>query len=287
MSQPSTTTPRTLITGASGKTGRRVAERAEAAGLPVRRVSRSTDPHFDWEQPATWSAVLAEIDQVYVAYAPDLAVPGAVDTVRAFAAAAREVGVRRIVLLSGRGEEAAEAAERVVQASGLEFTILRCSWFMQNFSEDFLRDAVLEGALALPVGDVREPFVDADDIADVAAAALTTDAHVGELYELTGRTALSFADAAALIAVETGRPLVHVPVPMADYLAALEELGMPDEVRGLVGYLFSEVLDGRNAAALGDVERALGRPAGTFEAYAARAQANGAWVLTAPAEAVR
>ena len=123
---------------------------------------------------------------VYVSYYPDLAVPGAVETVGAFAEMAVRHGVPRLVLLAGRGEPEAEQAEQAVRDSGAELTIVRSTWFAQNFSEDYMLEYVLSGEVALPAGDTPEPFVDADDIADVAVAALTEDRHVGQLYELTG-----------------------------------------------------------------------------------------------------
>ena len=177
----------TLVLGGTGKTGRRVAQRLAARGLPVRIGSRGAEPRFDWEDSATWGPALRGIDAAYVAYSPDLAMPGAADTLGAFANLAVELGVPRLVLLSGRGEPAAERAEAAVRASGAQLTIVRSAWFAQNFSEDFWLDFVLGGEVALPAGDTPEPFVDADDIADVAVAALTDDAHIGQLYELTGR----------------------------------------------------------------------------------------------------
>jgi uncharacterized protein YbjT (DUF2867 family) len=187
-----------LLTAGTGKTGRRIAARLAGLGVPTRVGSRSgtgsgTWP-FDWADLATWPAALAGVEAAYVAYVPDLAVPAAPGAIEAFAAEAARQGVRRLVLLSGRGETEAERCERIVQASGLGATIVRASWFAQNFSEDFLLPDVLGGVVAVPVGDVREPFVDADDIADVAVAALTDDRHEGRhegrVYELTGPRAL-------------------------------------------------------------------------------------------------
>ena len=123
---------------------------------------------------------------VYLTYYPDLAVPGAVEATRSFAELAIQRGVPRLVLLSGRGEPEAERAEQAVRDTGADLTILRSTWFMQNFSEDYMLDHVLSGEVRLPAGDVPTPFLDADDIADVAVAALTDSRHVGKLYELTG-----------------------------------------------------------------------------------------------------
>jgi hypothetical protein len=163
----------TLVIGGTGKTGRRVADRLVKAGQPVRIGSRGAEPPFDWEKPDSWGQALQGVKAVYVAYQPDLAVPGALETVRAFFAQAVESGVEKLVLLSGRGEVEAEQAEQALQATGVDWTILRSSWFCQNFSEGFFLDSILSGEVALPVGAVAEPFVDVDDIADIAFAALT------------------------------------------------------------------------------------------------------------------
>lgn len=181
-----------LILGGTGKTGRRLAERLEASNIPVRIGSRSGNPAFDWSDRTGWAAALEGIGAVYISYYPDLAVPGAAEAVDEFARLASSRGVRRLVLLSGRGEPEAQRAEELVMASGADWTILRCAWFAQNFSESFLAEPVLAGEVALPVGDVKEPFIDADDIADVAAAVLSEDGHAGEVYELTGPRLISF-----------------------------------------------------------------------------------------------
>ena len=190
----------TLVLGGTGKTGRRVVERLAARGLPVRIGSRSGEPPFDWDDRATWAPALQGVGSVYISYYPDIAVPGAVETVGSFAELAVASGVPRLVLLSGRGEREAELAEQAVHDSGADLTILRSTWFNQNFSESYFLDYLLEGEVALPAGDTGEPFVDADDIADVAVAALTDDRHIGQLYELTGPRLLSFAEAVAEIA---------------------------------------------------------------------------------------
>jgi len=267
----------TLIIGGTGKTGRRVAARLQERCLPVRIGSRDGTPPFDWEDRATWAPALQGTRAAYIAFYPDLAVPGAPEAIAELARVALAGGTRRLVLLSGRGEEEAERAERELIASGAEWTIVRCSWFSQNFSEEYLRDHVMAGQLALPVGDVPEPFVDVEDIADVAVAALTDDRHIGELYELTGPRLLTFADAAAEIGEAAGRTLRVAPVSEQDFAAGLAHDGVPGDVISLMRYLFSVVLDGRNASVTDGVQRALGRPARDFRAYAARAAAAGAW----------
>ena len=266
-----------LIVGGTGKTGRRVAARLLERGVPVRIGSRSGTPPFDWEDRATWAPALQGARSAYVSFFPDLAVPGASEAIAELARIAVAGGTRRLVLLSGRGEEEAQRAEQELIASGAAWTIVRCSWFSQNFSEDHLRDSVLAGELALPVGDVREPFVDADDIADVAVAALTEDGHGGRLYELTGPRLLTFSEAVGEIAEAADREVRYVPVSVEQYAAMLAEHGVPATFVGLLIYLFSEVLDGRNAHLTDGVQRVLGREPRDFRDYARHTATTGVW----------
>ena len=267
----------TLVISSTGKTGSRVAERLEARGLPVRPGSRSANPPFDWEDPDTWAAALDGAGAAYVSYYPDIAIPGAVEAVTAFAETALENDVRRLVLLSGRGEEEAQRAERAVRESGADWTIVRCSWFNQNFSEGFFAEGVAAGEVALPATSVPEPFVDVEDIADVAAKALSEDGHVGQVYELTGSRMLTFEEAVGEIAAATGREIRYLPVSIEEYAAAAREHGVPDEVIEFLRYLFGEVLDGRNASLTDGVQRALGRAPRDFSEYAREAAAAGVW----------
>lgn len=274
------TTKTTLVLGGTGKTGRRIVEQLAARKVPVRSGSRSATPTFDWENRGTWAAALADVDAVYISYYPDLAAPGATDAIRAFTDLAVRSGVRRLALLSGRGEPEAQRCEEIVQRSGVQWTVLRCSWFNQNFSENYLLEPILAGEVALPAPNVGEPFIDADDIADAAVAALTDDKHAGQLYEMTGPRLLTFADAIAQIAQASGREIRYVQVPMEEYVVALEQAQLPPDFVALIKYLFTEVLDGRNAHVTDGVQRALGRAPRDFTDYARNAAANGAW--TAP-----
>jgi len=269
--------PITLVLGATGKTGRRITERLEAAGLAFRRGSREANPPFDWEDRSTWDAVIDGVHAVYICFQPDLAVPGALESIQAFTDLAVKSGVRKLVLLSGRGEIEAEQAERVVQNSGIDWTILRASWFCQNFSEAHFLEPILQGELALPVGQVAEPFVDAEDIAECAIAALTRPGHTNQLYELTGPRALTFADAVTDIARSTRRNIEFVAVPADAYRQAMEQEQLPQELIDLVLYLFTTVLDGRNTPIADGVQRVLGRPARDFSDYVQRTAATGIW----------
>ena len=271
----------TLVLGGTGKTGRRVAQRLEALGVPVRVGSRSGEPPFDWENRNTWAPALEGVNSVYLSYYPDLAIPGAPEAVRAFAELAVQSGVRRLVLLSGRGEEEAQSAEQalreVVGGTGIEWTIVRCAWFMQNFDENYLLEPILAGEIALPSGNVPEPFVDADDIAEVAVAALTEEGHAGELYELTGPRLLTMEEAVGEISKATGREIRFVPVSLEEYEAVLAETDVPPEFLSFLTYLFGEVLDGHNSSLSDGVRRALGRKPKDFADYAREVAATGVW----------
>jgi uncharacterized protein YbjT (DUF2867 family) len=267
----------TLVLGGTGKTGRRVAAGLKARHRSVRLGSRSGTPPFDWEQAATWPGALQDIEAVYISYYPDLAAPGATDVIRSFTGLAVERGVRRLALLSGRGEPEAHRCEQIVRDSGVDWTLVRASWFCQNFSESYLLEPLLAGEVALPAGPVGEPFVDADDIADVAVAALTEDRHVGQLYEVTGPRLWTFAEAVAEIARVAHRHIRYVQVPVAEYAAMLRAAQLPSEFVSLITYLFTEVLDGRNAWVADGVTRALGRAPRDFADYVRETAATGVW----------
>ena len=181
------------------------------------------------------------------------------------------------MLLSGRGEEEAQRSEAVLKESGADWTVVRCSWFMQNFSESYFLEPLLEGELALPADAIREPFVDADDVADVVVAALTDGRHAGQLYELTGPRLLRFDEAVAEIARASGETIRYAPLTIEQFAAGMADAGVPDDVVSLLGYLFTEVLDGRNAHLADGVQRALGRQPRDFSDYARDAAATGVW----------
>ncbi|HEY7597654.1 MAG TPA: NmrA family transcriptional regulator [Actinophytocola sp.] len=255
-----------LVVGGTGKTGRRVADRLRARGHAVRAVSRATEPPFDWYDETTWGAVLdVPVEAAYLTFQPDLALPGAAERIRAFSTLAAAKGVHRLVLLSGRGEPETEPSERAVRESGVDWTVVRCAWFAQNFSEGFLLPLVMAGDFTVPAGEVGEPFVDLDDVADVVVEALVAPGHAGEEYDLTGPRLLTFADAAAEIAAVSGRAVRYRPGSPEMFAASLD---LPAEAAMPLAELFERVLDGRNEFVTGDVERVLGRPARDFADYA-------------------
>lgn len=266
-----------LIVGGTGKTGRRVAERLSANGIKTRLASRRVKTVFDWDDPRSWPAALEGAAAAYITFAPDLAVPGAAERIGSFAKLAVAKGVSRLVLLSGRGEDGALASEEAFRASGADWTILRASWFSQNFSEAFLLDAVRAGVVALPAGRVAEPFIDVDDIAEVAFRVLTEEGNHHTTHELTDPAALTFAEAVAEIAYATGREIHYRQISPAAFGAELESQDVPEAERALLLELFTTVLDGRNALPTSGVEQILGREPLSFAEYARKVAVTGTW----------
>ncbi|MEM0896605.1 MAG: NmrA family NAD(P)-binding protein [Verrucomicrobiota bacterium] len=267
----------TLVLGGSGKTGRRIVQRLRDKGLPVRVASRSSETPFEWNDPSTWAPALQDAHSVYIAYYPDLAVPGAAEAIQRLVDLSKEAGVQKLVLLSGRGEEEAQRCEGIVQRSGLDWTVVRCGWFNQNFSEYFMRDMVLDGVIALPFSGHAEPFVDVDDIAEVATAALSEPGHSGKVYELTGPELLTFPEIAEKLSRAAGREVRFQPITREEFVEGLVNESVPKELVDLLDYLFTFVLDGRNAYLADGVERALGRPPRDFDTFARDAAATGCW----------
>lgn len=272
-----------LILGGTGKTGRRLVGRLRAAGRPVRTASRTGgDIDLDLDAPNTWAPALDGVTAAYL-LEPNLQAASADPQARIprLVTEAVAAGVRRLVLLSAPGaahdSHPLNPAEQSVRGSGVEWTILRPTWFAQNFSEGPWRPGVLSGNLTLPTGDGRTPFVDAEDIAEVAAAALTEDRHNGQVYELTGPRALSFGAAADLIAQATGRPVRHVDVAPEVYTEHQVADGIPPDVARILTGILTAVRVGQGAALADGVERALDRPAKPFEEYVAKAAAAGDW----------
>ncbi|GAB3703453.1 Rossmann-fold NAD(P)-binding domain-containing protein [Mariniluteicoccus flavus] len=284
-----THTPRTVpsiaVLGGTGRTGGRVAGRLRDRGIDVHIGSRSVTPAFHWEHPETWEPVLSGCTAAYVAYTPEITHPGAVEAVAALAESARRCGLRQLVLLSGRGEEQAERAEEAVRAAGVPTAVIRSAVFAQNFSEHFLHDPVLAGVIELPAGDVAEPFIDIDDLADVATHLLLATEPADVTLELTGPELLTFADVAEELSVAVGRPVTYRAISVHEFVEGSVEAGMPREDAEDLGVVFAQIFDGRNAYVTTAVEQILGRPAGDFAAYVRRAASSGAWV--SPGEPVR
>ncbi len=267
-----------LVLGGTGKTGRRIVKRLNDLGHHVRVGSRGATPSFDWNDPAGWPAVLEGMEKVYITYQPDLAVPGAKEAVEALTKVAKEKGVNKLVLLSGKGEVEAERCEQIVLNSGINSTIIRASWFNQNFSESFFLPPIQAGVVALPMAHLGAPYVDANDLADVAVKLLLSDDHQGKTYELTGPSLWNFEQITAAIAEATGRELTFIPISLQEFVAALKEQGVPGDVVWLMEYLFTEVLDNpTNQVVTNDVEQLLGRPPVDFLQYVEETSKTGIW----------
>lgn len=267
-----------LVIGGTGKTGRKVANKLTELGHKVRIGSRSATPAFDWDNSETWTDALQGMDKVYITFQPDLAVPGALEAIEELTKKAKQCNVKKLVLLSGKGEREAELCEQVVIHSGLEYTIVRASWFNQNFSESFFLEPILEGFVALPQADVKIPFVDTDDIAEVAVEALVNNKHNGKIYQLTGSRTLTFKEVMEEIAKATQREITFTSISIAAYVNAMKEQGVPENFVWLVEYLFTEVLGNPIISEISnDIEMVLGRPPKDFSAYIRETINAGIW----------
>lgn len=267
-----------LVIGGTGKTGRKVVAGLKQRNQNVRIGSRNESPSFEWEDPTSWPKALEGMDKVYIVFYPDLAVPGAVEAIKGLTEAAKEAGVKKAVLLSGKGEKEAECCEQVVANSGLDYTLVRASWFNQNFSESFFLDPILAGHIALPMPDAKIPFVDTGDIAEVVVEALINDAHNGKTYEITGPRAMTFEEAVTEIADATGRDLKYQAVTQEEYNAMMKAAGVPSDYIWLFDYLFREVLGNpNNQVVTSDVEKVLGRKATGFEGYVEETAKTDVW----------
>ncbi len=266
-----------LVLGGKGKTGRKVAERLTKLGKTIRIGSRSEKPSFDWENPETWAGAIDGMDSVYITFQPDLAVPGALKAIEGFTSQAVKGGIRKMVLLSGKGEKEAELCEQVVMNAGVDWTIVRASWFNQNFSESFFLDPIVAGHVALPRAEALVPYVDVDDIADVVVESLLDDKHVGQTYELTGPRQLTFKQVTEEISKVTGRDIKFESITMDEYTKMLREYQVPEDYIWLINYLFTEVLVSRNSSVTNDIEKVLGRKAKDFGEYARETASTGIW----------
>ena len=270
-----------LILGGTGKTGRRLADDLSARGATVRIASRhpSTDGasrhvRFDWDDESTHDAALAGAGAVYLV--PPAFVVDHVATTTRFLERAAASGVERVVLLSARGVDADDAiphrrAELALFAEpALRGTVIRPTWFAQNFTEGVFAEGVANGVLAAPAGAGRVPFIDADDIAAVAAALLVDpSAFVGEALDLSGSTAYGFAEAAEVLGRALGRDVAYVDVAPADFEAGAVAAGVPADYAAMLGTLFHVIREGWDEHVSDGVDRVLGRPGRSLAEWAA------------------
>lgn len=267
-----------LVIGGTGKTGRKVAKYLRDLGLNVRIGSRSGSPSFDWQDSSTWAAALESMDKVYISFQPDLAVPGALKTIKTLTREMQKSGVKKVVLLSGKGEKEAELCEQVIIHSGIDYSLVRASWFMQNFSESFFLDPILAGHVALPNADAKVPYVSTDDIAAVATAAFLDDRHNGQIYELTGPRLLTFREVVQEISAATGRDIQFTRISLPAYSDIMREQQVPEDFIWLINYLFTEVLSTEgNDVITNDVEKVLGRKPVDFSDFVRETAKTGVW----------
>lgn len=268
-----------LVIGSTGKIGRHVTARLRDRDVTVKAASRRGPVHFDWHDEATWSGAVDGSQSVYLVDSQDAE---RVPLLRRFGALAAHRGVRTLVFLSAREAEsvnpALEEKEQAVKDAGIEWTILRPTWFDQNFSEvSAFTDPLRAGELRLPAGDGRQPFIDAADIAEVAAAALTGEGHHGRTYDLSGPEAITFAEAVERIGKAGGRDLHYRPVDGAEYVANPARYGAAPGQAEAYAHLMGAIAEGRTEHLSDGVKQALGREARRFDDYAAATAATGVW----------
>lgn len=267
-----------LVIGGNGKTGRRVTNNLKQLGHNVRVVGRKTNPAFDWQNTNTYDDVLEGIDRAYIVYYPDLAVPGSRDAISTLTEKASEAGLEKVVLLSGKGEIEAEACEEIVANSGLNYTLVRASWFNQNFSEGAFLEFIQNGTVALPMPDAKIPFVDVNDIADVVSKVLVDDRYNGQTITVTGPQKRTFKEVTQIMAEASNKLIQYIPITIVQFKENMHNAGLPDSYVWLFGYLFQEVLgNSDNQEVSDDVAKVLGRPAIDFESFAEQTAATGIW----------
>jgi uncharacterized protein YbjT (DUF2867 family) len=272
-----------LVIGGTGKTGSRVVERLNESGHQVRIGSRKGSPVFDWDNPSTYAPALKGIDRAYIVYYPDLAVPGSREAIKRLTEVALKEGLEKVVLLSGKGEQEAEACEEIVVDSGLNYTLVRASWFNQNFSEGAFLESVLAGSVAMPMPEAEIPFVDADDIADVVAKVLVDDTYNGQTITVTGPRKMTWSEVVDTMATGIGRDITYLPISIEAFKGGMKSAGLPDSYVWLFGYLFEEVLGNpENQEVSDDLERVLGRKATDFKDYVEKTKATGVWNQSVP-----
>jgi uncharacterized protein YbjT (DUF2867 family) len=267
--------PTALILGGTGRSGSLLAGKLARRGITPRTASRrGADVRFDWDDPATYADALAGVDRLYLV-TPVLRVRYA-DQVAGFLDLAESAGVRHVTFLSThnadqapQGIDIAAVEADLAARPGITHSVLRPAWVMQNFTDDHL--PLVGGAITVPGGGGTEAFVDADDIAAVAAETLLEpDAHAGAQYTVTGPHALSFGEVADIIAAVSGRPVVHHDIDQEMWISGALAAGVPADYAVMLRWLTDAIISGHGATPTGDVEKVTGRSATSFREFADR-----------------
>jgi uncharacterized protein YbjT (DUF2867 family) len=271
-----------LILSGKGKTGRRVAAQLDAREVPYRLASRTTELRFDWYDESTWAPTIAGAETAYLA--PPV---GPTGLARAGKFIEQADGLRRLVLLSGRGVgspgrdfavyDGQLELENVVKASGLDWTIVQPAWFAQGFSEDFLRYHVLAGEIRLSAGTGAEAWIDTNDVGDVMTTALLDESYVGRTLTISGPRTLTMTEIADELTAATGRPITYVDLEPEVHVAELVEQGLIQEDADAVRDLFAVIRNHRSEYVSDGVEQVLGRPARDFTDWARETAKTGVW----------
>ena len=260
-----------LILGGTGKTGRRLGQALTSAGHVARLASRHSAVRFDWHDQSGWPEALRGADGLFIV-GPGSATDWSPLLTDLLAAAAAN-GVARAVLLSARAVEflpdgAVARAERALRAGPLPWTILRPAHFAQNFTEAMFASS--DGRILAPAGTGAEPFIDVQDIAEVAAAVLAGGTFDGMTLELSGPEAVSFTEAAAILAAVSGTPVRYADESEEDHVGRLRASGTPEGYIRWRMAMLGAIKRGDDAYLSDGVQQVLHRPPASFRAWAQR-----------------
>ncbi|SUJ24279.1 NAD(P)H azoreductase [Sphingobacterium spiritivorum] len=261
-----------LVIGGSGKNGSRVVRKLRELNYPAFSTVRKGNIHqpnvriFEWKDTSTWEAALTDIDSIYIVH-PDTSMPEAYTEIKELAEKSVKMGITRLVLLSGRGQQSVIKCEDAIRKSGLEWTIVRSAWFNQNFTEGHFAASIQHGELIFLADTVKEPFVDLEDLTDVIVQCLIDDKHNHHIYEVTGPALHSFEEAVQIIGATTGKPVRYIHADADNYYELLVQHGLSQDLATHMIGAFEEILDGRNANIGDGIEKVLGRPPVLFTTF--------------------
>lgn len=265
-----------LVLGANGTVGSKVVRALIERGETVKAATRKATPidgaeavAFDYQDPSTFCPALDGVDRIFV-----LTPSGHLDPVRLLTPIITAAGARgiKIVLMSVIGVDADDSipyrqVELLLEKTAAPFVILRPNWFCDNF-QNYWIEGIRHGAIAVPAADGKTSFIDARDIAESAAAALTSDAFNGRAFNLTGPEALSYGDAAAILSRVTGKQITYTPVDDDTFVGILTGAGVPADYARFLASIFHPVREGWVAKPTGDVKTLTGHEPRSLETYA-------------------